>query len=175
MHKVQIVPINDPSISYEIYVHPCLVTDSGSHEYDDKLIWDDGKSVSECIDGKEINLVEISTEVLNNLSGDNDYQVTSICLQFEYELKKDDKYADRNPIYIHVGLRNKSTEQPWGKHFIMLDYNVPKWYMNLLEKYEQLKEKTQKLEQDLVHEKYRPGGSGYEKAKEDFDSCKKTI
>lgn len=171
MHKVQLVSSENSEISFEIYVHPALVIDwCNYNDLNEQQIWINGRSVTKRIDGKEITLVDIPDEVLNNLSGDNDYEVVGINLQFEYELEDDDKYLGRNPIYFYVFLRNRLTEQAWGKHYVLLDYNTPKWYMKLLDKYQRLKQETEKLKQELVHEKYRPGGSGYEKAKEDFEA-----
>ena len=171
MHKVEIVSLKDSNISYEIFVHPYLIT-KGSHYNNGKKIWSYGKSMSENINGQEVNLVEIPAEILNILNGNENYEIEMISLNFEYNSSKHDKYTGRNPIDFIIYRRNKSTEEFIWDFYILLDYNISKWYMNLLHENQQLKEKNQKLEQELLHEKYRPGGSGYEKAKEDFDERK---
>ena len=188
MHKVQLISKDDSDIEYEIYVHPYLVTDWGGDDDNEKLIWTNGKSVSESIDGKETDLVQISDDDLNNIGGGDDYRVNSIILRFSYFMDEDDIYEGRNPINVEVSSYQRVTGQHRWNSYKLLDYVVPFWYMKLSQKYQQQEQENQRLreenlqyqerikqlEHELSHEKYQPGGSGYQKAKEDFENCKKS-
>lgn len=164
MHKVKLVSLDRPDISYKIYVHPYLVTDDGDSEHE-KLVWMDGASIKEEIDGKPTDLIEISAEVLNDLCGGNNYQVTRIILCLSRFRAKDDVHASRNPLGVYVRSYNERTRQFKHDRYKLLDYHVPKWYLELLGKYAEQEEKVKQLEYALY---YQPGGTGYQEAKEDF-------
>lgn len=175
MHKVQLVSKENPNLVYHIYVHPSLVTDWGGDDDNEKIIWSSG-SIKEFIDGREITLVDISPDVLNDLGGGDDYYVSGIILLFTYYLDEDIIYAGRNPLNFTVRSYHKQTGQHKLNYYKLLDYNVPHWYMKLDKKYqqsenekEQLAERIKQLEYELLHEKYQPGGSGYREAKDDFE------
>lgn len=160
MYKVQIVSKDDPNVSYKIYVHSSLVADWDSNvqgaDYE-KVVWKNGKFVSKCIDGEETKLVDISAEVLNDMRGD-DYQICTMSLEFDYALRI---YVTRRCLVLCVTFYNKATNHYKSNAYKLLE--------NSVQRYIKLKQKYQRLKQELLHERFRPGGSGYEEAKKDFE------
>lgn len=180
MHKVHLIARDDPTALYEIHVHPGLITDwIGQDKYSDKLIWMNNRPRREAINGKEVELIEISQDVLNSLSRGEIPIYLSIIFEYHYSYYS---YLGRNPLTLRVDVKktpniNVSASILYNSYYyILLDYNVPLWYMELSERYQQkeqensqLQKRIKELEHELLHEKYRPGGSGYDEAKEEFD------
>ena len=161
--------------SYKIFVDPRFGLYVKINKNGSKTVWKKGKPASANIDGKEVNLVEIPDEVLNELSKHNDgYKVTEIYFEYSYEDVSDhhkDCISDA-PLTVSVHLRCYSGGVPShgrGSYRRVRGYNMSEWYKNLDDKYRKLKEKNKQLEQALLHEKYKPGGSGYNEAKRDFE------
>ena len=172
MYKVKIGSSRKPKGYFDIFVHPCLIMNWLGDNNRVQKIWRNGKSVQKYIDGEMVDLVDIPADTLYNLGERKGYKISSISLAMEFFRGHEVFYADRNPIDVDVELEGGDSKKKSSKNFkefVLLDYSVPTWYMELSRKYQQLKEKVEQLEQELLHEKYKPGGSGYNEAKRDFE------
>ena len=154
MYKIRLVAQDDSNISHKISIHPYLLT-NGDEE---KTVWNFSKCVRKRINEEEINLVDIPAEVLNNLARDDNYYVYKIDLKFAYDRGIDLK---QRILIFDVLTFHRDNCKLKGYTYKSWDDSV-KRYMKLKKKYHQ-------LQQALLHETYRPGGSGYEKAKADFE------
>ena len=158
MYEVELIIYN---VSYKIYVDPCFDFYVKMTKHDSRTIWRKGKPASANINGEKVNLVDIPSTVLDELNKREKYsKVTQISFE----------YVSNTPVCVWVDSRyyggggggGSTRGDVWG-------YNMSEWYKNLDDKYQQLKEKNKQLEQELLHEKYNPGGSGYNEAKRDFE------